>query len=102
MAELSSNLCRWKSGSEGGVEVFGMQTLPMIWDYGEANPLRIAANRLKTILKPLEHLCLMESEPATVKQASAMDLREHYPDESFDAVLTDPPYYDNVPLFISL
>ena len=97
VAELSSNLCRWKSGSESGVEVFGMQTLPMVWDYGEANPLRIGINRLKTVLKPLEHLCPMESEPAIVKQASAMDLREHYPDESFDAVLTDPPYYDNVP-----
>ena len=97
VTELSSNLCRWKSGSESSVEVFGMQTLPMIWDYGEANPIRIGMNRLKTILKPLEHLCSMESEPVTVKQASAMDLGEHYPDESFDAVLTDPPYYDNVP-----
>ncbi len=31
----------------------------------------------------------------TVQQASATDLP--YPDNYFDAVFTDPPYYDNVP-----
>ena len=97
IADKGSNLCLWRKTVETVEKLFGMATLPMVWDYGEANPLRVGVNRLKTLLKPMEHLCLMDAEPVTVKQVSAMDLCEHYPDESFDAVLTDPPYYDNVP-----
>lgn len=97
IADMGSNLCLWGNSAESVVKLFGMQTLPMVWDYGEANLLRVAANRLKTFLKPMEHLCQMVGEPVTVKQASATNLQEHYPDEFFDAVLTDPPYYDNVP-----
>ena len=37
----------------------------------------------------------MCAEPVTVKQASATDLP--YLDNTFDAILADPPYYDNVP-----
>ena len=97
IAETGSNLCRWNNKSESVIGMFGMQTMPIVWDYGEANLLSIGASRLKTLLKPMEHLCLMDADPVTIKQASTMDLREHYSDESFDAVLTDPPYYDNVP-----
>ena len=96
IADMGSNLCVWRNTFESVNQLFGMQTLPMVWNYGETNPLCVGFNRLKTLLKPMEHLCLMETEPVIVKQASAMDLREHYSDESFDAVLTDPPYYDNV------
>ena len=96
IVDMGSNLCVWRNAFESVNQLFGMQTLPMVWNYGETNPLRVGVNRLKTVLKPMEHLCLMEAEPVTVKQASAMDLREHYSDESFDAVLTDPPYYNNV------
>ena len=96
IVDMGSNLCVWRNAFESVNQLFGMQTLPMVWNYGETNPLRAGVNRLKTVLKPMEHLCLMEAEPVTVKQASAMDLREHYSDKSFDAVLTDPPYYDNV------
>ena len=90
----TSNLCRWASKSASVVKLFGMPTLPMIWDYGEANFLQASVNGLTNILKPMSHLCQMDKNSTTiVKQASAQDLP--YLDNTFDAVLTDPPYYDN-------
>ena len=72
-----------------------MQTLSMIWNYAESNLLSKARDRLKTVLKPLEHLSQMQTEPVIVKHASATNLP--YQNNVFNAVLTDPPYYDNVP-----
>ena len=95
VTEVSSNICRWRSDNESVVEVFGMQTLSMIWNYGESNLLHKAEDRLKTVLKPLEHLSQMQAEPVVVKHASATNLP--YQNNVFNAVLTDPPYYDNIP-----
>ncbi len=94
IADKGSNICLWGNTNESVVKLFGMATLPMVWDYGEANLLRIGKTRLNTVLKPLLHLSQMDkNSTTTVKQASAQNLP--YPDNTFDAVLTDPPYYDN-------
>ena len=94
IADKGSNLCLWRKTVETVEKLFGMATLPMIWNYGEANPFHVGANRLKTLLKPMLHLCLMDKESTTTtEQASAQNLP--YSDNTFDAVLTDPPYYDN-------
>ena len=90
-----SNFCTWTNTSETLGHVFGRAAQPMVWDYAEANSLRKAEDRLKTLLKPIRHLVQMHVEPNTVQQASATQLP--YLDNTFDAVLTDPPYYDNVP-----
>ena len=91
---MNSNLCLWRNTFESVNNLFGMPTMPMTWDYGEANLLRVGETRLKTLLKPLLHLCQMDKNSTTiVKQASAQNLP--YSDNTFDAVLTDPPYYDN-------
>lgn len=91
---MNSNLCLWRNTLESVNNLFGMPTMPMTWDYGEANLLRVGETRLKTLLKPLLHLCQMDKNSTTiVEQASAQNLP--YSDNTFDAVLTDPPYYDN-------
>ena len=95
IAYMGSSLCAWRNRHESVSNLFGMQTMPMVWDYGEAHPVRVAANRVKTFSKSMEHLSQMDAVPAHVQQASATKLP--YPDNTFDAVLTDPPYYDNVP-----
>ena len=90
----NSNLCLWRNTFESVNNLFGMPTMSMAWDYGEANPLRIGKTRLNTLLNPLLHLCQMEKESTTsVQQASAQNLP--YANNTFDAVFTDPPYYDN-------
>ena len=94
IAQDLSNLCRWRDDTQAVVGLFGMQALSIAWDYGDANSLLIATNKLQTILMPLKHLSQMRAKPVVVKQASATSLP--YPDNHFDAVLTDPPYYNNI------
>lgn len=79
---------------------FGRQALPMVWDFAEC-ALWGGATRsyelcLDWVIGPLENLTdgtrTVIGRPT---RGSATALR--YSDGSFDAVITDPPYYDNVP-----
>ncbi len=94
IADTGANLCWWDNSRESVSKLFGMQVLSMVWNYAEANPLHVAVRRLKTVLTPMEHLSQMDAEPVAIKNASATALP--YPDAAFDAIITDPPYYDNI------
>ncbi|NPV53643.1 MAG: DUF1156 domain-containing protein [Firmicutes bacterium] len=89
-------LVRWRPDALSFERVFDRQALPMVWDYGEVNSFSDARGQwdLEPILEVVNSLSVV-SAPATVTQASAISLP--HPDDYFDAVVTDPPYYDNVP-----
>jgi len=83
----------------------------MVWDYSELNPFSGASGSIDSAVSyvkgALEHVTSMRNlECQTRKgkyqipivkahQGSATALP--WPDDYFDAVFTDPPYYDNVP-----
>lgn len=99
MIDYFNALCIWDNGQERTVHVFGRQALPMVWDYSELNPLSSTVGSwesmaFRRIWKVIEFLSNVNA-PATVTQSSATSLS--YSDNYFDAVITDPPYYDNVP-----
>lgn len=75
------------------------QSIPFRWDYGESNPFgdRVGTwnYAMKQTIKTLEWLSGVPLAPADVKHGTATDMP--YPNEFFDAVVTDPPYYDSVP-----
>jgi len=99
LCRFTSVLNPWKVDAEAIVHVFGRQALPMLWDYNENNPLGSHGGtwekRLSDMITVEENICDFSASPATITQSSATSLA--YPDNFFDAVLTDPPYYDNVP-----
>lgn len=99
LSRFTSVLNPWKVDAEAIVHAFGRQALPMLWDYNENNPLGTHGGtwrtRLAEMMTVIENICEVDSNPATVTQASATQLA--HPDGFFDAILTDPPYYDNVP-----
>src|ERR671933_1085683 len=68
----------------------------MVWDYSEVNPLGGSSGdltrNLDQVAKVIRH-CAATGEPATVIRGSATD---PVPGGPFDAVVTDPPYYDNI------
>lgn len=95
-ADYSSSLCRWKSTTQQLISTFGRQALPMVWDFAEPNPFGEASGDLIGILrKILAVISRIEGNPGVVTRGPATTLP--WPDAHFDAVITDPPYYDNVP-----
>jgi putative DNA methylase len=97
LADWNSALSIWRPDQERNEHVFNRQALPMVWDYGERNPCMgdlISTGAIENILAHLTRIPPMEDLPQ-VQQGSATELP--YPDNFFDAVLTDPPYYINVP-----
>lgn len=99
LADYNSMLCVWHNGREGVAHTFGRPTLSMIWDYIEVNPFSESTGNwndsILYLCRAVEHIIQLRASPANVAQSSAMALL--YPDNFFDAVFTDPPYYDNVP-----
>jgi len=89
-------LTRWRSDILSFERAFDRQALPMIWDYGEVSPFSDARGQwdLESMLEAISHLSTIHI-PATISQSTATSLP--YPNNNFDAIITDPPYYDNVP-----
>jgi adenine-specific DNA methylase len=101
LAGFCNTLARWENTSEAIKQLFSRQALPMLWDYAELNPFSGSTGSWAAgweyyldVLGHLTRIPPVEDLPQ-VKQGSATELP--YPDNFFDAVLTDPPYYDNVP-----
>lgn len=102
LVDWNSSFATWITASEAIGHTFTRQALPMVWDYFETNVMSAGlsdwAYMIKGIL-PVVNNCSKVSdigEPSpTVGQDSATELP--WPDNFFDAILTDPPYYNNVP-----
>jgi putative DNA methylase len=97
VAAYTSRFCTWHNSGEKMNPTHGRQSLGMVWDYAEVNPLAGASGgvhgALNWIVQVIES-CREVELPASVLRGSA--LRTSFADRLFDAVITDPPYYDNV------
>jgi len=98
LADFNSSLCMFNyTGGRGVVHTFGRHALPMVWDFAETNPFNPEGASWISGIEDLP-AGLRDADmdkPADVRRGSATSLP--WPDESLDAVITDPPYYDNVP-----
>jgi putative DNA methylase len=98
VADHNSVLCRWISAAsaEKMANTFARQALPMVWDFAEANPFGGSSGDVRKYLKETADLIerLAVGKPARCVRGSATSLP--LGDESQDAVITDPPYYDNI------
>ena len=100
MAMSYNSLTSWQSGYEKMGNMFSRQALPMVWDYAEPNTIGSTVRSWESLFKDtLDVISAMSRiSPLTipkVSQSSATNLP--HPQDCFDAVFTDPPYYDNVP-----
>jgi len=106
LASYCSSLGYWHVSGEKMSPAMQRQAISMIFNYAESNPFAESfswGTNLKWILRIIEHCSkipqLRIHNPQTifssVAQSSATILP--YPNNFFDAIITDPPYYDNVP-----
>jgi putative DNA methylase len=97
LASLNCSLVRWKPDAELPVDAFGFQRFQMVWDFAEANPISGFGSswqsQIERVVSGLESVAT-DTSSAVVTRATATQL--DFPSNSFDAVITDPPYYDNI------
>lgn len=97
--DRNCTLCVWRGTSEDIGHVFGRQTLSMIWDYAETNPMSGSTgsweSALDKVVRVIEHTSKVSSHYAILNQGTAARLPQK--NGILDAVITDPPYYDAVP-----
>jgi putative DNA methylase len=98
LVDFNSSLCIFNyTGGRGVVHTFGRQAIPMVWDFAETDPFNPDGASWVSGIEDL---------PAGLHDATfglASDVRRGsatalpWQKASLDAVITDPPYYDNVP-----
>jgi putative DNA methylase len=99
LADFNSTGCTWNyTGGRGVLHTMARQALPMTWDFAETNPFNPDAaswiSGLSDVPEAFSDLTGIAS-PGIVMRGSATEIP--LADASIDAVVTDPPYYDNVP-----
>ena len=98
LADANSTLTHWASSGHGETvnNTFARQALPMVWDFAETNPfaggIGDAAASVESAARVVESLSHIRSSVAVRASAAAIPLES----DSQDAIVTDPPYYDNV------
>jgi DNA protecting protein DprA len=99
LADLNCSLCAWQLSTPNTAHVFVRWAIQIIMDFGEVNPLAAAGgspeSALRRMLASLENLTASHLHSAQVVCASAD--AHPLPDDSAQAFITDPPYYDAVP-----
>ncbi len=98
LSDFLSTICVLNyTGGRGVGHTFRMQALAMTWDYAETNPFNELAAGWPKIVDDLARTLelLVFTGKADVRRASADSLP--FQEKMFDAIVTDPPYYDAVP-----
>lgn len=97
LAVSFNKFARWRSGTQATEGVFDRQALKMVYDFSEINPFADTQGCLQHALNR-EAFCIRElakvEQPCVVARGNAEKL--FYDDETFDAVITDPPYYSSI------
>jgi len=102
-SDFETVLGAWHPQWEFSKHAFVRQALQMTWDYSELNPFSPILtgtwqSMLRQIIRVIEYCSekvFSNSNYGSCSFGSATSLP--YLNEAFDGIITDPPYYDNVP-----
>ena len=98
LADYSSEICSWHNSGEKLGHTFARFALPIVWDYTEVNPLSDSSGNylgaLEWVSRCIAHVLesAESAETTCIRRTSATRASGE-----FDAIVTDPPYYDAIP-----
>lgn len=100
-SDFQTKIVRWFNHVENSCNTFARQAIPMAWDYFELNLFSpVSQGTFNSMFRQIDRTIDQISKGfflsnGVVTQSSATNLP--YPDNYFDAIITDPPYYDSIP-----
>lgn len=98
LCDYQNTGCSWNPSGSALPHLFTRQALPIIWDYGEANPLASSsgswAGAVEHVVRGLRN-AQVNAHAADVGMASAS--HHPLPTDCAHILITDPPYYDAIP-----
>jgi adenine-specific DNA methylase len=98
-ANSLTSLSRWNTAGEKIEGIFARQAIPLLWDFAEVNPFSGSTGdfdgAIEWVLKVCEANAFLIGNEGHAVAASAT--RHPLADDSVEAFVTDPPYYDAVP-----
>lgn len=99
VADATASLTSWLPSGEEIKHVFARQTLPIVWDFGETNPLSMASRSWSSAIDAISTVIESASNAQLpLGQAQQADsCRSPLPDAVAATMFTDPPYYDAIP-----
>lgn len=97
LVDWNCRLSMWIPQNEQVGRAFCGPGIAMLWDYAETDPVSDGPSnlwsKLNRIISGSRAIAGLET-PCAVRQAFAQELP--FEDKNFEAIVTDPPYYDNV------
>ena len=97
LADMACSLCAWEPIAQCPRHLFTRQSVPIIWDFAEGNPLGSSSGSWAVLLEGQSRAFaspafLSRGPTAECLQLDAMSL---VPNRA-SVYVTDPPYYDNI------
>jgi len=100
MVDSGSTIAHWATSGEFNVSTFQRFALPISWDFSEVNFLSGLTgsypNALDWVALASAHF-LSAAETATSPAVILGSAMESKMSAGYDAIVTDPPYYDAIP-----
>jgi len=95
LADKGSVLCAWDVTRDNLGHTFARQAIPMIWDFGEANPLSNSGGNFQGAVDWVAEVIKLSPcyAPGEAKQRDATTAINGL---AHPLISTDPPYYDNI------
>ena len=94
LTDICNSLCRWESSKTQVRNLFGRQSIPMMWDFAENNVFGEAAGdylvSLNNLAKALDVMPAILVGHVEQHDAQTQSLSRN------KVISTDPPYYDNI------
>ena len=98
LADSSSSIAHWQNGGEFNVNTFQRFAFPMNWDFSEISPISPTTGNfsgaIDWVSRVIDHVSLAARgapSPHILNQSAISSTIN-----GFDAIITDPPYYDAI------